>query len=363
MTVYPGTYMDSRQRAAARRRQRARVVMTLSGAAVVAVVSIAALLIIGRSPTSSGPSGPPTVPTAVKNKPHSPKPRPKPKQPPVGAIGRYQVATRSINFVDRSIPSLGPRYLPTLVYYPIVPQSQVAAGRYSRGPFPLVVFAPGYQQCRSFYAPLLNSWASAGYVVAAVQFPETNCHVQPPHEADMVNEPADVATVITRMLAISQEKGKALSGMIDPNQVAVAGHSDGADVAAAMAANTCCRDYQLKAALILSGGEYGFGGQYFTGSAPPMLFVQGTSDTWNPPSASLQLYQGDAAGVRYYLNLPGATHFSPYEGTAEPEPVVARVTVAFLNAYVDGQLSRVGQITALGNTSVSAIYSAGQLPG
>ena len=339
--------------------------MTLSGAAVVAVVSIGALVIIGRSPTSTGPSGQVTVPTAAKNKTHSPKPRPKPRRPPVGAIGRYGVATRSINFVDRSIPSQGPRYLPTLVYYPIVPAGQVAAGRYSRGPFPLVVFAPGYAQCRSAYEPLLNSWASAGYVVAAVEFPKTNCHLPATalDEADMVNEPADVATVITRMLAISQEKGRVLSGMIDPNAVAVAGHSDGGDVAAAMAANTCCRDYQIKAALVLSGGEYGFGGQYFTGSTPPMLFVQGTKDSWNRPAASLQLYQSDAAGVRYYLNLPGADHFSPYEGTSEPEPVVARVTVAFLNAYVDGQLSRVGRITALGNTSVSAIYSAGQLPG
>ena len=46
--------------------------------------------------------------------------------------------------------------------------------------FSLIVFAPGYRQCSASYSVLLRQWASAGYVVAAVNFPRTNCHVASP---------------------------------------------------------------------------------------------------------------------------------------------------------------------------------------
>ena len=37
---------------------------------------------------------------------------------------------------------------------------------------------------------------------------------------------------------------------------------------------------------------------------------------------------------RYYLDLPGAEHFAPYEGNDTPEPTVARVTLDFLDFYL-----------------------------
>jgi hypothetical protein len=67
-----------------------------------------------------------------------------------------------------------------------------------------------------------------------------------------------------------------------------------------------------------------------------MLFVQGTADTWNPPAASIQLYTADTTGIRYYLELFGADHFSPYEGVSAPEPIVERVTIDFLDRYLAG---------------------------
>ena len=51
-----------------------------------------------------------------------------------------------------------------------------------------------------------------------------------------------------------------------------------------------------------------------------MLFVQGTADTINPPWISLQLYQADTAGTRYYLDLFGANH----TGLTGNEPVATR---------------------------------------
>lgn len=335
--------------------------MTTSGALVVGLVSAAALMLIGRI-EGTGRAGGTIVP--VRHVSRSPKPQP-PKRPPVGTIGRYRVAIRSIVFVDRTVASTGDRELPTRIYYPVVPSAQILAGKYAKGPFPLVVFAPGYRQCGSSYGPLLRSWASAGYVVAGIEFPLTNCHLAKPDESDMINQPADVKSVITRLLALSGSSGKVFSGMIDPAKVAVAGHSDGGNTAAALAANSCCRDHRIIAALILSGAEWApFGGRYFGSATPPMLYVQGTADTWNPPAASLQLYQSDTTGIRYFVSLAGANHFTPYEGTSAPEPVVARVTIAFLNAYLDGQSGQAGQIAAAGDVpGVSTVTTNGKLPG
>jgi fermentation-respiration switch protein FrsA (DUF1100 family) len=91
---------------------------------------------------------------------------------------------------------------------------------------------------------------------------------------------------------------------------------------------------------VLSGAEWpAMSGRYFPNQAPPMLFVQGTADTINPPWMSLQLYQADSAGIRYYLDLFGANHTGPYWGTNPWEHLVVRVTVAFLDRYVLGQVA------------------------
>jgi len=109
-----------------------------------------------------------------------------------------------LRLVDRSRVRLGPRALPTAVWYPVIPPAAAASGRLASGLFPLVVFAPGYTACEDIYDPLLRSWASAGYVVAGVDFPRTNCHLANPDENDLVNQPADMAYVIRRVLAASR---------------------------------------------------------------------------------------------------------------------------------------------------------------
>src|SRR5437764_796260 len=75
------------------------------------------------------------------------------------------VAQLSLPLVDTSRRAgSGPRVLTTSVWYPAAPG----------GPFPLVVFAHGYNVTPAPYAGLLQSWARAGYVVAAPTLPLTN---------------------------------------------------------------------------------------------------------------------------------------------------------------------------------------------
>jgi dienelactone hydrolase len=301
---------------------------------------------------------------------HSPSSRPSPRHPPprrlpFGTIGGYPVTGRSFVLADHSRASTaGIRVLPTFVRYPVIPASAAAHGPLARGLFPLLVFAPGFVQCGNSYAALLNAWASAGYVVAAVEFPRTNCHVSHPDEADLVNQPGDVSFVIGRLTAMSGQRHGVLSGLINPAQVAVAGQSDGGDTVAAVAASTCCADHRVKAALVLSGAEWPpLGGSWFPAGTPPIMFVQGDADTINPPAASLRMYRADRAGPRFYLDLFGAGHLPPYEGDQPPEPVVARVTTAFLDRYVAGQLPAAAVMTRAGHVAgLADLVRGGRLP-
>ena len=111
-----------------------------------------------------------------------------------------------------------------------------AAPASAGGPYPLVVFGHGFAVTPHVYASLLQSWARAGYVVAAPVFPLGNADAPDgPDEADLVNQPADMSFVISSLLALNQPGAGALTGLIDPGQIAVAGHSDGAETALAVA--------------------------------------------------------------------------------------------------------------------------------
>jgi fermentation-respiration switch protein FrsA (DUF1100 family) len=104
-------------------------------------------------------------------------------------------------------------------------------------------------------------------------------------------------------------------------------------------------------------------GTYFGGGAPPMLFVQGSADTINPPWTSLQLYRADSADPRYYLDLFGADHMIPYAGDNAVEGLVARVTLAFFARYVLGDKGGVTAMTQAGDRSgISVVVSGAQLP-
>lgn len=257
---------------------------------------------------------------------------------------------------------LGRRTLATLIRYPLA--RPPVAGRPAPGRFPLLVFAPGFQQCDGPYSNLLQAWASAGYVVAAVNFPRTDCRVgAAAYEPDLINQPADMSYVISRLLALSARPADTFSGLLNSHQIAAVGQSDGGDTVAALAANACCADQRLVAAAVLSGAEWPpMPGRYFAHRAPPMLFVQGTADTVNPPWTSKQLYRAHAPGARYYLNLFGATHTPPYEGTNRVERLVARVTLAFFNRYVLGQAAAVAVLRHNSNVPGKAALAAGGQP-
>jgi dienelactone hydrolase len=352
---------SSRHGKASGGRRWRRITLGVAGAAVLAAGGLVTAWVVTSSPAprhSARVGGSPTP---------SPTPSPRPKPPerlPIGTIGSYAVTAHVLHLVDRSRAGLGPRALPTVVRYPVIPAAAAASGRLARGLFPLVVFAPGYLQCDGSYAALLDSWASAGYVVAAVEFPRTSCHVTSPDEDDLAHQPADVAYVISQLLTVSRAPLGVLAGLVNPAKIAVAGHSDGGDTVAAVAANSCCIDHRVTASIVLAGAEWPpLGDSYFAKATPPMLFVQGNADIINLPADSIAMYQADRSGPRFYLDLFGSGHLSPYEGHGSPEPVVARVTVDFLDRYLADQYRAGAAMRRAGDVAgVAALASEGRLP-
>ena len=219
------------------------------------------------------------------------------------------------------------------------------------GPFPLVVFGHGFAVMPSLYAHLLQSWAQAGYVVAAPVFPLENADAPGgPDEADLTNQPADMRFVISRMIALSHAHSGPLAGLIDPNHIAVAGQSDGGDTALAVADDPRYRDPRVDAVIVLSGAEIpGIGELVFPRhDPPPLLATQGTADTVNPPSATSAFFDA-APRPKYLLRLLGAEHLPPYSDQQPQLGIVQRVTIAFLNGYLRNSLTDLRRLASLGS--------------
>jgi predicted dienelactone hydrolase len=205
----------------------------------------------------------------------------------------------------------------------------------AHGPFPLVIFSQGFNYPAEGYAALMDAWARAGYVVADPTYPLTD-PLTPGgvNEEDIIHHPTDLRFVISSLLKRGRASSGPLHNLIDPSAVGVVGQSDGGDVSLAVAANTCCRDPRIRAAAILSGAELPtFGGDYYGAGAPPLLVVQGDQDTINAPGCSAALYDG-APAPKYYIDLLGAPHLSPYADPGPWQSHVERAVGAFFDLYL-----------------------------
>jgi len=232
---------------------------------------------------------------------------------------------RVLRLVDRSRVAhfgngtSGPRVLLTTVRYPAD----------ARHPLPLLVFAHGFALTPGTYARLLDTWARAGYVVAAPLFPVESPNAPGgPSQADLVNEPGDLRFVVSRLIGPTSP----LRRLIDPRRIAVAGHSDGAEAALSAAYDPRFRDQRIDAAVIMSGAALpGFTGA--PAGSPPLLAVQGTSDPINQPGVTSAYYRL-MERPKFLLWLLGASHLPPYSATDRWSAVVDNSTVAFLDHFL-----------------------------
>jgi dienelactone hydrolase len=299
------------------------------------------------------------------------RPPPAPARPKAAAASPpFAVGIRTLTFVDPSrtvrIPGRkpGPRTLVTVIRYPAAgPASRVdapgVAPASAAGPFPLVIFGHGFAVTPGPYAPLLEAWARAGYVVAAPIFPLGNANAPGgPNESDIVNQPGDMSFVISQLLALSAKRTGLFSHLIAGNEIAVSGQSDGGETALATAYDTHFIDRRIKAAVILSGAEIpGVGGFTFPAPSPPLLAAQGTADTINRPVFTYAFFNL-APRPKFLLTLPGASHLPPYTTEQPQRTIVERVTIDFLNAYLKHAEGALPSMRAAGNVRGLAALQA-----
>jgi dienelactone hydrolase len=280
------------------------------------------------------------------------------------------VGLRTVTFVDHSRSvhflngSVEPRTLVTEVRYPAVGPGGAndvhnAAPSRRAGPYPLVIFGHGFGVTPDVYAPILDAWARAGYIVAAPVF-QLGSPFAPGglNEADLVNWPADMSFVISGMLSESARKTGPLSSLIEGNRIAVSGQSDGGDTALAIAFDPALHDRRVDAAVILSGAEIPELGPFaFRPHGPPLLATQGTADTINLPSATSMFFDA-APRPKFLLTLIGATHLPTYTTDQPYLGVVERVSLAFLDHYLKQSAAALQRMVAAGTVSGAATLTA-----
>lgn len=237
------------------------------------------------------------------------------------------------------MPGHAGRELPTTVWYPT-----------TGGPWPLVVFAHGYNTTPAAYAALTSAIASQGYVVAAPAMPGERSDVPgTPTQGDIPNEPRDLSLVIDRMLAAGASPASFLSGRVDGSRIGAMGHSDGGVVAAALASNTAVIDRRLRATVALSGGLWTFpGGQWGADQSGALLVGHGDADPIAPYSGSVGVYRA-ARSPRGLLTVLGGGHEAPYTGSgAQPDAVRASIA-DFFDYRLRGDLMAVSRLYTDGN--------------
>jgi len=279
----------------------------------------------------------------------------------------YAVGVRQETFVDTSRPTgtaAPTRTLTTTIWYPTagavgsadLPGAPILAP----GHFPLVVFAHGWDNNPAGYEVLLHAWAQAGYVVAAPALPLTALGSPfPLDESDLTNEPADLSFVLTSMIALQGVPGGWAAGLFDPTRVAAAGHSDGAEVAAAVVLSSAAHDPRFLADLVLSGALAPIpGGSYGALANPPVLVAQGDADASNRPSDALGVYDA-AHDPRAYLDIVGGGHLPPYIGAGPQSDAVRASTVDFLDGELRGDPNGLDRLAFDGNEpGITALTSS-----
>ncbi|HEY8524165.1 MAG TPA: hypothetical protein VIL48_04325 [Acidimicrobiales bacterium] len=238
----------------------------------------------------------------------------------------FAVERRTVEMVDGSRPtdayppaSVAARPDRTLEVHLVHPDEV-------EGPFPLLVWAHGWNGTNEAFLPFAERLARQGYAVALPEFPLSREGVA--NGDDVQNQPADMSFVIDEVLEL---------GLADGEHVAVGGHSLGAATVFGVAFNTCCLDERIDAAIAVSGGGLVFeGGEYLEEDTVPLLLVHGVRDPGVPIGVGDATFENQPPPITY-LRLNEADHVSVFEGANGA--VFEQAMLAFLDAELRGDES------------------------
>lgn len=181
----------------------------------------------------------------------------RPDAPPYGTRGAYAIGTRDLviegeTSLDITVwyPALNPNNLAETITYPYVikwegfPEGATSTVNghaladadfdLSAAPYPLVILSPAFSSGRTAYAWLAEHLASHGFVVVAPEHHEMYTQALDWFWRGTIARPQDILTVF-EYLDAQTTAGGVLEGVIDPQTVAVIGHSYGGYTALAAA--------------------------------------------------------------------------------------------------------------------------------
>jgi dienelactone hydrolase len=350
------------QRRARRYRRRRFVAATLTVLVVVGL-GVAAVALAG-SGTDDPQSSPPAVTsptvTAVPSTTAAPAPTTTTAAGPAPLpIDRsYAVGTHQVTYVDTSrttspngsFGGADSRTLPTEFWYPAVgtpggdAQPDAAPDR-DHGKFPLVLFAHGYAVTPTFYEPMLEAWAAAGYVVAAPTFPILSGTPGGASHVDYEKTFGDASFVITSIL--NSAASDPVAAVVDPTRIAAAGHSDGEVVAFGIGFLACCRDQRVSAVIPMAGDLANASNPNVRDTGTPVLHIMETNDEYDPYEHSIEWDRDNLTSPRWMLTLVNASHVPPYTRPGNPYfDLVISTTVDFLDGTLKGHPDRLDRVAA-----------------
>jgi dienelactone hydrolase len=204
---------------------------------------------------------------------------------------RYGIGTMTLNLVDTQRN----RTLTTTVNYPAAPGTSGTGIPAASGSFPLVVAGHGSQGNGAGAANLHRFLTEAGYVVAAPTFPSG---------FDFPNMAKDVSFVITKVLEQSAGGAGPLAGRVNGDRIGYIGTSMGGMTGLSLY-QACCHDARVDAVISKIGTAPS--GTYDWPGGPPLLMINGDSDTTIRYSDALATYQ-KAAPPKGFITLEGVGH-------------------------------------------------------
>ena len=234
------------------------------------------------------------------------------------------LVTETLELVDPSRPVVSggrtlsaQRSLPTTVVRPAGP-----------GRHPLVLVLPGYGVGPATYARMMAWLGRHGMVAASPSFPLADpAQGLGLDRGDLPHEATDVSFVLSQL-----EHG-AMGRHIDPDRIAVLGHSDGADVALELGYDPALRDDRIGSVIAVAPDP--IAGPVISGG-PPLLLVHGSADAVVDPSSSGRVFSA-VSSERWSLTLLGADHASAIVGPSPWTPTLDAAVAAFLLPLTAGR--------------------------
>jgi len=211
---------------------------------------------------------------------------------PLSKVGTFKFDTLWIN-VTR-----GSRQLRTLVVYPREAPSLH---------LPVLVFAHGWDNNPVGYLPVLEGWASAGLVVVAPTAPGMAKGLPLVSESQAnLEQLADLPVVMSSVLRWH------LPVVLDPGEVAYAGHSDGGDAVAAMALNPTYFDLRTRAYFLLAADVNARDGSHEHSNRAPVYIADSFHDEYGNWPFAQRLYALASKPKALVAIGRNETHLSPW---------------------------------------------------